>query len=133
MAQYKLWHNLWHLTLCQITQWLPLTKKYNINSEVINCLEIVYDNLFFLEDIRITLHEEENLSHISPHLLNLSNLLEKIVKTVNMPTSTSPVSFLMLSHYHFAHSMSEWQYLSFLNPWICGSGPLHLHGSYKSK
>jgi hypothetical protein len=39
-------------------------QQYNVNWEIIDCLEIVYDILDFLEDIRIALCEEEDLSLI---------------------------------------------------------------------
>jgi hypothetical protein len=39
-------------------------QQYNINWEIIECLEIVYEILDDLEDIRIALWKKEEISHI---------------------------------------------------------------------
>lgn len=39
-------------------------QQYNVNWEIIECLEIVYEILFDLEDIRIALIEGKDLAYV---------------------------------------------------------------------
>ena len=55
---YKIWHNLWHVLPCA-THTMPsfdsFDQQFNMNWEIIECLEITYEILNNLQDIRIGL------------------------------------------------------------------------------
>ena len=43
---------------------MPFDQVYNVNWEVVECLELVYEILDELEDIKIALEKEKNPSNI---------------------------------------------------------------------
>ena len=71
---------------------MTFDSKYNINKEMDNYLEVIYEILIDLDDIKDALERGISIRISSPHLLTLSKLLES-TKLSTMSTSSSSDSY----------------------------------------
>ena len=66
-------------------------QQYNVDKELLDCLEIIYDLIDFLDDIRLVLETEKDLT--STNLLTPSKPLESIkLSTCLYPPLTTLLS-----------------------------------------
>ena len=56
---------------------MPFDPEYNVNKELYDCLELVYEVLIFLDDIKTTLKQRRDLT---PVLFPMFNPLKTIGK-----------------------------------------------------